>query len=337
MLSTTFDASTLTPTGTPVPLAETIPDLGNGMPVGDVSPAGLVVFSSEAAERELVWVSRDGAEEPVSDTLRAYMNPRLSPDGSRIVVQAGDLWVHDLRRKAFERISTPSAAGNAFPMWLPDGTTVMHRSGAGLRLQSTQGGESRTLPGTTEFDYPGAVTADRSTLLFYRSSPETSFDIFVAPLADPTHATALLKTPAYEAGARLSIDGRWMVYVSNESGRNEVYVRPFQGADRRWQVSTDGGSQPAWNPTGNEVFYRIGDRMMSVALTAAGNELQISAPRQLFSRQYAYGAGITIANYDVSKDGQRFVMVKNDTTMAGRLQVILNWHAPGTTTPVPEK
>ncbi len=280
-------------------------------------------------KKALVWVSRDGAEEPLTDTARSYMNPRLSPDGARIVVQAGAIWVHDLRRNAMERLPALGSPHNAFPMWLKDGATVMHRSGLGLRLQSIGGAAGRTLPGTTEFDYPSEVTPDGGTLIFQRSSPEHNFDVFVAPVDNALQATPLVQTPAYEAGARLSSDGRWLVYVSNESGRNEVYVRPFQGAQRRWQVSSDGGSQTVWNPDGREIFYRIGDRLMAVTVTPIGNELQLSAPRQLFARAYAYGAGITIANYDVAKDGRRFVMVKDEAAV-GRLRVILNWRADDT-------
>jgi serine/threonine protein kinase len=327
MLAARFDASTLSVTGTPILVMDKVPDLGGGVPVGDVSPAGLLVFPLDSPQRRLVWVSRKGVEEPVSDTLRSYLNPRLSPDGTRIVVQAGAIWVHDLRRNVVERVVTPSTPANAFPIWLPDGTTILHRSGTGLRLQSTDsGGQGSPVLGTTEFDHPGAVTTDGRTLVFLRSSPETSFDTLVTSFEDPGRVRPLVKTVAYEGGARLSADDRWLVYVSNESGRNEVYVRSFPEAERRRQVSNDGGSQPAWNPNSREIFYRIGDRMMSVNFTAVGNDLQLSAPRQLFARAYAYGAGITIANYDVSKDGQRFLMVRDETTV-GRLRVILNWHA----------
>jgi hypothetical protein len=337
MLAAEFDTSTLMVIGTPILVLDNVPDLGGGVPVGDVSPGGLVVFPLDSPQRRLVWVSRQGVEEPVSDAVRSYMNPRLSPDGTRIVVQAGAIWVHDLRRNVVERVVTPSTPANAFPMWLPDGTTILHRSGVGLRLQSTDsGGQGRLLPGTTEFDYPAAVTADGRTLVFMRSSPDTSFDTLVASLEAPGRATPLVQTPAYEGGARLSADGRWMVYVSNESGRNEIYVRSFREAERRRQVSNDGGSQPAWNPNSREIFYRIGDRMMSVNLTPVGSDLQLSAPRQLFARAYAYGAGITIANYDVSKDGQRFIMVR-DETIVGRLRVILNWRADPPAPPAPAK
>jgi eukaryotic-like serine/threonine-protein kinase len=328
MLAVAFDPSTLQVSGTPIPVADNAADLGGGTPVGDVSPVGLMVFAPEAPQRRLVWVSRHGVEAPISDTTRGYMNPRLSPDNTRIVVQAGAIWVHDLRRHAVERIATLGTPANAFPIWLPDGVTVMHRSGAGLRLQSTESGaQGRTLPGTTEFDYPSSVTADGKTLVYQRSSPATGFDVLVAPLDDLRRATPLVQTPAYEAGARLSPDGRWLVYVSNESGRNEVYVRPFAKPEGRRQVSGDGGSQPVWNPNGKEIFYRINDRMMAVGVTLLGNEiLQLATPQQLFARAYAYGAGITLPNYDVTNDAQRFVMVRDDTTL-GRLRVILNWHA----------
>jgi CubicO group peptidase (beta-lactamase class C family) len=108
-------------------------------------------------------------------------------------------------------------------------------------------------------------------------------------------AIAIVQTLAYEAGARPSADNHWLAYVSNESGRNEVYVRPFQGADRRWKVSTDGGSQPVWNPNGQEIFYRIGDRMMAVAVTAVGSELRLSAPQQPVASLQSPAASLNFA------------------------------------------
>jgi hypothetical protein len=111
--------------------------------------------------------------------------------------------------------------------------------------------------------------------------------------------------------------------VSNESGENEVYLRPFPGPDRRWSISIQGGTQPVWNPNGKELFYRNGDKMMAVDITTTP-DVRLSAPRVLFEQRYAFGAGITFANYDVMPDGQHFVMVK-DEAAAGRLNVVLNW------------
>jgi len=142
-------------------------------------------------------------------------------------------------------------------------------------------------------------------------------------LRNPTEIRPLLKTAAYEGGARLSPDGKWLVYVSNESGQNDVYLRAFPALDRRWSISTQGGTQPLWNPSGKEIFYRSGDKMMAVEVTTTP-QVTLSTPRVLFEQRYAYGAGITMANYDVTQDGQRFIMVK-DESGAARLNVILNW------------
>ena len=313
LLVSEFDTRTLKTSGSPEQVLENLPNRSEGVPPADVSAAGMIVYAPGAAVRRLVWVSRTGVEEPVIDELRGYLNPRVSPDGSRIVVQAGGVWVLDLRRRAFELLPTQSTASNAFPTWLPDGRHVIHRSGVGLRIENTGGVESgRTLPGTTEFDYPGAVTPDNQMLVLLRNSPTTSFDLLVAPFSNPAQARPFAQTPAYEGGGRLSADGKRLVYVSNESGRNQVYVRSFPDGDRRLQVSSDGGTQPALSGNGAEIFYRNGDRMMAVELRATAAGVELSQPRMLFDRSYSYGAGITIANYDVTADGQRFLMVKDE-------------------------
>ena len=114
-----------------------------------------------------------------------------------------------------------------------------------------------------------------------------------------------------------------MAYASDESGQMQVYVRPFPGPDRKWTVSTQGGTSPRWNRNGRELFYRNENKMMVVDVSTS-SELALSQPRLLFEQRYAFGSTITIANYDVSPDGQRFVMVK-DESGSGRLNVVLNW------------
>ena len=168
------------------------------------------------------------------------------------------------------------------------------------------------------------MTPDNQTLVLLRNTPTTSFDLLVAPFSNPAQTRPFAQTPAYEGGGRLSSDGKWLVYVSNESGRNQVYVRSFPDGDRRLQVSTDGGTQPTLSGNGKEIFYRIGDRLMAVELRATAAGVELSQPRRLFERPYSYGAGITIANYDVTADGQRFLMVKDEENV-GRLRMILNW------------
>ena len=324
MLSAPFDAANLRLSG---PASRTLDSLvasTPGAPIYDASPAGTMVYAASSTLSRLVWVSRAGIEQPMNDVVRSYSNPRISPDGSRVVVQAGNLWIQDLARSTFTRLAPKDEATAAFPIWSYDGRKVLVRTSFGMTIHDADGsGHSEVVPGTSEFDYPAAMTADSRTLVFLRSGQATSFDILSLALSSPREIRVILKTPAYEGGARLSPDGKWLLYVSNESGQNEIYVRPFGGSDRRLQVSSQGGTQGVWNPNDREIFYRDGNKMLAVEVTEEADGLKLGPPRVLFEQRYAFGAGITIANYDVSRDGQRFLMVK-DEAGAGRLNVVLN-------------
>ena len=172
-------------------------------------------------------------------------------------------------------------------------------------------------------DFPSAIAADGDTLLVARQTANTSQDIYALSLAGKWEPKPIINTPAFEGGAQFSPDGRWIAYVSDESGRMQVYVRPYPAMDRRWPISTEGGTSPMWNRNGRELFYRNGDKMMAVDV-GGGSDLRLSAPRLLFEQPYAFGQTITLPNYDVRPDGQRFLMVK-DEPGAGRLNVVLNW------------
>jgi hypothetical protein len=135
------------------------------------------------------------------------------------------------------------------------------------------------------------------------------------------------------AAAQFSPDGRWLAYVSNETGTLQVYVRPFPGPDRRWTVSTANGTAPRWRRDGKELFYRSGNKMMSVDVNTHGDDLSLSPPRPLFEQRYRFVA-TTLPNYDVTADGQRFLFVK-DESGSGRVNIVFNWleelkqHMPG--------
>jgi Tol biopolymer transport system component len=323
LLAAPFDAARLQVTGPAVPA------IGNqslavgtnqGVPIVDVSATGTMVYAPTTVSR-LVWVSRQGAEQPLNDVLRSYQNPRLAPDGNRLLVEAGDLWIQDVARPTFTRLTEQTTIG--YPVWTPDGR-VLYRTQNELRIVNADGGgQGDILAGTSPQDFPLSVSADGETLVLARGSQETDFDIFTLPLRDAAQARSILATKAYEGGARLSPDGRWLTYTSREAGQFEVYLRPFPGPDRRWPVSTQGGTQAIWNPNGKEIFYRDGNKMMVVEV-AIMPDITLSPPRVLFERPYAFGSGLTIANYDVTRDGQRFVMVKDESS-GGRLHVILNW------------
>jgi serine/threonine protein kinase/Tol biopolymer transport system component len=325
ILAAPFDATRLQVTGPAVAVLKDVAVDQFGAPLLTVSAAGSLAYTSAAhATKRLVWVSRQGIEEPITDVARPYKNPRLSPDGQRIVVEVsgGDLWIHDVRRAGFINLTTGVSLGNTFAVWTPDGRNVLFRTLTGIRKVDADGGSDTQVLGTTTlFSLPTSVSPDGHTLAYIVQTPETSGDVYALSLQGEPQPRPIVRTPAYDGGGQFSPDGRWLVYVSNESGQFEVYLRPFPGPDRRVPVSTEGGTHPRWNPAGKELFYRNGNRMMVVDVSTAPD---LPAPRVLFEQRYAFGSAQPVANYDVSADGQRFVMVRDDSA-SGRLNLVVNW------------
>ena len=133
----------------------------------------------------------------------------------------------------------------------------------------------------------------------------------------------MIATRAYEGGAQLSPDGRWLLYQSDASGRAEIYVRRYPALNRQWQVSEGGGVQGRWSRTNREIYYRSGQRIVAVALDASGTEPVFGKPTALFADDYDFGAGTSIANYDVTPEG-RFMMIRRGAN-GGKLRVVVNW------------
>ncbi len=294
-------------------------------PLAALSDAGSLTYApSDAGTTRLVWVSRQGVEQPITETPRRYQYPRLAPDGRRTVVAAaGDLWIQDIARRTLTPLTSEQTVGNAFPVWTTDGARVLFRTLTGMYWTAADGsGHPEAIAGSLSGDLPCSVSRDGDTLAFMRQNAQTSRDIYVLTLRGEPRPRPVVSTFAYEGGAQFSPDGHWMAYASDESGQMQVYVRPFPGPDRRWPVSTQGGTQPMWDRNGKEIFYRIGNKMMVVDVSGSVN-LTLSQPRQLFDQRYVF-QNISLANYDVSPDGQRFVMVK-DEAGSGRLNVVLNW------------
>jgi eukaryotic-like serine/threonine-protein kinase len=336
LIAVPFDAKRLTATGAAVPVVEGVLSPSSGAAQYSVSATGALVYvqgSVQSAQSRLVLVKRDGTEQPLAAPARAYKFPHLSPDGRRLAVpieeQQTQIWLYDLARETLTRL-TFEGNDNILPVWTPDGKHVAFRSNKEgpeniyWQLADGSGGLERLT--TSEYtNSPNSWSPDGQLLAFSESSPTTGTGIWVLRLSDHK-AQPFLRTAFSVTAARFSPDGHWLAYVSNESGRNEIYVQPYPGPGGKWQISTDGGKEPVWNPNGRELFYRSGDKMMAVEIAtqpgfAAGN------PRMLFEGQYVLfpAAG---PNYDVTPDGQRFLMLKpveQAQSAPTQINVVLNW------------
>ena len=280
-----------------------------------------------------MWVTRTGAEQPVSAPARAYLFPRVSPDGRRVVVGITEdetqLWLYDLSREALTRFTFEGTV-NLNGVWTPDGKWIVFQSAKEGRptiywqKADGSGGLERLATGQNA-NVPMSWSPDGKLLAFIEVNPSTQRDIWVLRMGD-RKAEPFLLTRFDESVPRFSPDGRWLVYISNESGRYEIYVQPYPGPGGKWLISTEGGTEPAWNPNGRELFYRSGDKMMAVDI-ATQPSFAAGKPRVLFEGRYERSPASS-PNYDVSPDGQRFLMLKPSEEEAAapmQINVVLNW------------
>jgi eukaryotic-like serine/threonine-protein kinase len=326
-----FDLGTLETVGDPGTVLEHVLTMETGAANFVVSKYGALIYAPPVAQvgregRSLVWVSRQGAETGIPAPPRTYRYPSISPDGKRVVVsiddQEYDLWIWDLARHALTRL-TFDQGRDVYPAWTPDQRRVVFMSGrVGVfnlyaRLADGTGSDERlTTNPNAQFGSP-TLSRDGSRVVFAQVFPDTSEDLMMLTVADwsksfngAAQPETLLRSKFAERNPQISPDGRWLAFESNESGREEVYVRPFPNvAGGQWQVSTGGGTVPVWSRTGRELFYRGGSSLMAAAV-GTDDTFSAGAPTKLFDG-YLTGLG---RSYDVSPDGQRFLMIKEGKT-----------------------
>ena len=330
LMAVPFDVQALQVKGQPAVVAEDVQESGTGAGELGVSPQGSLVYipAAQTARLNLVWVSRDGREQPIAAPARPYYAPRLSPDGKKLAVnideEGGQIWLYDFDRETLSRF-TFQGDSNEDAVWTPDGKRIAFHSGepvANIFWQPADGsGGPERLTTSEHQQAPESWSPDGQLLAFDELDPTTGRDVGVLRLSGRKQQS-FLRTQADECAARFSSDGRWLAYGSNESGRSEAYVQPYPGPGRKWQVSTEGGAEPIWNPNGRELFYRNGSKMMAVEITRQP-DFSIGRARVLFDGGYVVPTGgYPRPNYDVSPDGQRFLMIKESPP---QLNVVLNW------------
>jgi serine/threonine-protein kinase len=339
LMSIPFDLDRLqVGSGPPVTLSESVMDLSEGGEFA-ISDSGILAYvegNPHRYESRLVWVSRNGTVEPLPAPARAYQEPSISPDGSRVAICiAGPvygIWIYEFGASTLTPLF--ASGDSQAPMWTLDGNRVVYRGtrkgfrniywravdGSGVEEQLTVG-DNNQAPGTW---WP----PDGKQFIFQEVDPTTGFDLWVKHLDGDRQQQPILRTSNHEFNPHLSLspNGRWLAYVSNESGRKEIWVQPFPILEggKKWKVSTEGGNEPVWSRDGTELFYRDGDKMMSSKI-AKGPDFSASLPSMVFKGRFHFSVTGNSA-YDVSRDG-RFLMVQTPESDRNDAQfhIVLNW------------
>jgi serine/threonine protein kinase/Tol biopolymer transport system component len=345
LLAVAFDPDRLEITGEPFTVVDGVFMSGNtGMAAYDISRAGDLVYAAGPAEqgrRVPAWVDRQGRETRIPLPARAYLHPRLSPDGRQIALEvegaSHDIFVYEIARGVLTKMSFDGASH--WPMFTPTGRDLTFRSWktGGMTMWAMPADRSRPASLLTDIgtmQSPESWSPDGRVLAFTQmDKPESGSDVYALPTGGDRKPFPVLATKFSEGSPKFSPDGRWLAYASDESGQPEIYAIAYPGPGPKIQISTKGGTDPVWRRDGRELFYRNGRQMLAVDIRL-GRTLQVSKPVVLWEGSYLAGVGSscgmpgpTSANYDVTADGQRFLMIVDtgETAECRSLQVVSNW------------
>ena len=326
LMAVPFDPAAGEVQGSPVPVVEGVaPAFGSASYA--VSAHGDLVYVPGTGAAELVWVDRVGSATPITSDAGGFGFPRISPDGTHALVvipgRPRHVWVIDLVRHTRRPVSD-SSTNNIFPLWGSDGEFIVYASSGGIMRRAADGsGRAEMILPPKGLRLPTSWSPDRRFLAYYDPAPtEEQRDIFVYDFENEA-IRPFLSSRANERTPAFSPDGRFVAFVSDASGRDEVLVTTFPEPGVTFTISVEGGEEPVWARDGNEIFYRWRDAMYAVAVETDPT-FSPGVPTVLF--RGAYNTNISHSqNYDVGEDG-RFLMARSADTSSGReLVVVLNW------------
>ena len=298
-----------------------------------ISRSGTLIFAPGPARfrsSRIVTVDRSGTETPLPIEMgpREIANLELSRDGSQLAFAVGgatdQIWIHDLDRGSTSPLTFEW--DNIFPTWAPDGRDVAFWSNRGrshgIFVHEIDGARAPeqiySAPGKA---WPTSWSADGQRLLFMERRHDTGWDLMWLELNGEPLVRSWLSTKFDEGWGLFSPNGRWVAHESRESGRLEIYVRPFEESDTKWRVSAEGGRRPRWSPSGRELFYWEADHLVAVDVRESDAKLILGKPRRLFENDVRW------KHYDVTPDGKRFVVADAmpPPPAPTELQLVLNW------------
>jgi serine/threonine-protein kinase len=324
-----FDIDSLSVLGPPVSVLDgAFRSANSGAAFFAVTPTGTLAFAPGGYARTLVRVDRQGRRAPLVDDRRGFRFPRVSPDGRRVAVtidpRPSQIWIYDLERGTGIPLAT--RGHSITPTWTPDGQRITYSGDGGIQWAAADGGEQ---PSPLIVAPPGAANiggaswpTDEQAIVFHQELGAAGYDIWIARAGEEPRR--LVSSPGRQLAGRLSPDSRWLAYESDESGRNEVYVRPFPNVDeQRWTISTAGGWTPVWAPDGRQIFYMNGASVMAAAVTTEGGTFAAGKPEMLFDGPFDTTQN---NNFDVFPDGEHFLMVETDPDASPtKINLVQHW------------
>jgi eukaryotic-like serine/threonine-protein kinase len=341
LVAVRFDASSLKVTGDATTIAEKIAVVGENHEFDfSVSDDGTLAYQSGSITSQYTWFDRTGKKLGTVGEPAGSEHISLSADGRTAAIgmldadgRASDVWLVDLSRNALSRF-TFDQYGDGTPIWSPDGKRVVfgsNRRGGRYNVDlfekaASGGGEEHLLLQSDTGKFATSWARNGEFILFDNWVPQSKAGIWTLPLANPYDAKPVLQSTAFnQFQGQISPDGRFVAYVSDESGRFEVYVQRYPPASDKWQISSNGGLQPLWRADGNELFFVTAEQKLMSVEVKTGSSFKSSVPRELFQTPLQLAGGY---NYAVSPDGERFLMNSSlETSEGSPMTIVLNWNA----------